>query len=67
MRFSMYHDNTDQREVAILDKLLKGIKPADIPWELPDRSHLAINLGTARLLGLKISTDVLLRADQVVE
>jgi putative tryptophan/tyrosine transport system substrate-binding protein len=67
MTFNMYHENEGQRFASIVDKLLRGIKPADIPWELPDRSHLAINLGTAKLLGLKIPTDLLLRADQVVE
>jgi putative ABC transport system substrate-binding protein len=50
---------------VIIDKMFRGMKPAEIPWELPDRSHLAINLGTAKLLGLNIPTDVLLRADQV--
>ena len=35
--------------------------------ELPDRTHLAINLATARSLGLTVPPDLLLRADQVVE
>jgi putative ABC transport system substrate-binding protein len=67
MSFSMYHSHFVQRQVSIMDKIFRGMKPAEIPWELPDRSHLAINLGTAKLLGLKIPPDVLLRADQVVE
>jgi putative ABC transport system substrate-binding protein len=67
MSFNMYHTDMLQRTVSIIDKIFRGVKPADIPWELPDRTRLAINLATAKLLGLKIPTDVLLRADQVVE
>jgi putative tryptophan/tyrosine transport system substrate-binding protein len=66
MSFDTDHGNRSRREVAIFDKLLRGIKPADIPWELPDRSHFAINLATAKLLGLTVPTDLLLRADQIV-
>lgn len=51
----------------LTDKLLRGIKPADIPWELPDLSHFAINLRTAKALGLTVPADLLLRADQVIE
>jgi ABC-type uncharacterized transport system substrate-binding protein len=66
MSFGMYH-GSPQRFFLMIDKILKGMKPADIPWELPDRTQLAINLGTAKALGLTISQDLLLRADQVVE
>lgn len=65
--FDTFHQNREQREVAVLDKLLRGVKPADIPWELPDRNHIAINLRTARSLGLTIPPDVLVLADQIVE
>jgi putative tryptophan/tyrosine transport system substrate-binding protein len=65
--YDMFHGNFMQRSASLIDKVFRGMKPAEIPWELPDRSHLAINLGTAKLLGLTIPPDVLLRADQVVE
>jgi putative tryptophan/tyrosine transport system substrate-binding protein len=65
--FEMYHANSGHREVAIFDKLLRGIVPADISWELPDRSHLAVNLRTARSLALTLPSDVLLGAEQVIE
>jgi putative ABC transport system substrate-binding protein len=65
--YGMYHERMFERAAATIDKLFRGAKIADIPWELPDRSHLAINLGTAKSLGLSIPPDVLLRADQVIE
>jgi ABC-type uncharacterized transport system substrate-binding protein len=67
MTFKMYHENRIPRLAAMVAKVFRGIKPTEIPWELPDRSHIAINLSTAKALGLTIPSDVLLRADQIVE
>ncbi len=66
MSFSMLHSNGGARQAATIDKLLKGVRVADIPWELPDRSHLAINLKTAKLLGIEFPPDILLSADEIV-
>lgn len=52
---------------ALADKILKGIKPKDLPIELPYKLNLVLNLKTAREIGLKIPRDILLRADQVFE
>ena len=67
MSYSMDLDEGFGRVAELIDRILKGAKPAELPFEQPTRFRFALNLKTAQSLGLSVPPSILARADEVIE
>ena len=59
--------DTWRRAATYVDRILRGEKAGDLPVQFPVKFEMAVNLKTAKALGLTVPSSILLRADEIIE
>jgi putative ABC transport system substrate-binding protein len=67
MSYGPHYPDLLRRAATYVDKILRGVNPADLPVEQPTKFELVINIKTAKAIGLTIPQSILVRADQILE
>jgi putative ABC transport system substrate-binding protein len=67
LSYSTDFNTVYRRAAEYVDTILKGARPGDLPIEQPSRFQVAVNLKTAKLLGIAIPQSLLARADEVIQ
>jgi len=67
MSYGIDFSDVGHRAADMVDQILKGAKPADVPIFQPTKFELSINLNTAKTLGIELSPLLVARADNVIE
>jgi ABC-type uncharacterized transport system substrate-binding protein len=67
MSYGADYRDAFKRAAVQVDKVLKGAKPANLPWEQPTKFELVVNMKTAKAVGLAVPKSILLRATRLIQ